>query len=477
MKQTFVTVMPNKIGAFLKASRCFSDLGVNITRVSYNKAVDSHCLFIDAEGEEEELLKAQKLLEEIGYLKNEYSEKSVVLIEFRLRDVPGSVTPLLDLIASFNLNISYISSQENGSDYQLFKMGLITDGYERINSFISKAEELCRVRIIEYNHADKIYDNSIFYTNFVSELSSLMNLSKKSEETLLVNVNLAMQELDESGVSPYKTFDSISRFASLLSAAQGENFTPRISHIKISENTSITVIEPPCGSNTTIIESFGDYLFIDTGYACYKEEMYSLFRKLIPGFDGIEKKAYITHADVDHCGLIPGFDKVYASKKSADCLRLEYDCDNGFREQNRIHKPYITICKELTSYKPTPTHKVETIGFDTKNEEVLSPAGSFSFGELNFEIFEGKGGHLKGETVLIDNEHRIVFSGDILVNIKNMTKEQAQYNRYAPILMTSVDTDPVLCAQERKALLSMLSKGEWHIFGGHGAVLEMNITD
>ena len=50
MKRTFVTVMPNHIGAFLKASRCFSDLGVNITRVSYNKAVDSHCLFIDARG-------------------------------------------------------------------------------------------------------------------------------------------------------------------------------------------------------------------------------------------------------------------------------------------------------------------------------------------------------------------------------------------------------------------------------------------
>ena len=29
--------MPDDIGAFLKASRCFSALGVNITRVSYNK--------------------------------------------------------------------------------------------------------------------------------------------------------------------------------------------------------------------------------------------------------------------------------------------------------------------------------------------------------------------------------------------------------------------------------------------------------
>ena len=63
MKKTYVTSMPNHIGAFLKASKCFSALGINITRVSYNKAVDSHTLFIDAEGTEEQLKKADAELE------------------------------------------------------------------------------------------------------------------------------------------------------------------------------------------------------------------------------------------------------------------------------------------------------------------------------------------------------------------------------------------------------------------------------
>ena len=101
MKRTFVTVMPNHIGAFLKASRVFSDLGVNLTRVSYNKAVDSHCLFIDAEGSEAQLEQARERLEEIGYLQNPGGEKSVILMEFRLRDIPGSVTPLLERIEEF----------------------------------------------------------------------------------------------------------------------------------------------------------------------------------------------------------------------------------------------------------------------------------------------------------------------------------------------------------------------------------------
>ena len=62
--------MPDHIGAFLKASRCFASLGINITRVSYNKAVDSHTLFLDAEGPEEQLKKADLELKNIGYLQN-----------------------------------------------------------------------------------------------------------------------------------------------------------------------------------------------------------------------------------------------------------------------------------------------------------------------------------------------------------------------------------------------------------------------
>ena len=136
MKKTYVTSMPNHIGAFLKASKCFSALGINITRVSYNKAVDSHTLFIDAEGTQEQLQKADVELEKIGYLQSNANKTSVMLIECCLRDVPGSVTDILTLIYDFNFNISYISSQENGTDYQFFKMGLYIDDPDKISEFL-----------------------------------------------------------------------------------------------------------------------------------------------------------------------------------------------------------------------------------------------------------------------------------------------------------------------------------------------------
>ena len=469
MKKTYVTSMPNHIGAFLKASKCFSALGINITRVSYNKAVDSHTLFIDAEGTEEQLNKADIELEKIGYLQNNTIKTSVVLIEFCLKDKPGSVTDILTLINDFNFNISYISSQENGTDYQYFKMGLYVEDIDKISEFLAEAEKLCKVRVINYNSSEKVYDNSIFYNTYVLGLSKTMGLSEEVRNELLVHVNLAMQTLDEQGLSPYRTFDSISKFAELLGASKGKAFAPRISTHKVSDNTEIILIEPPCGSNTIIIKSNDKMLFIDSGYACYKDEMLCVLRKIIPNFDIVKKTVLVTHADVDHCGLLPIFDEIIASPKTALCLKNEYLGNDGYREKNPLHKPYINICKILTSYQTTNPDKITVMWNNIENlTEPLTQIGFFDFEELHFEVYEGKGGHLPGEIVLIDYANHIAFTGDIYINVHGLTPEQAEYNQYAPILMTSVDTDPKLCSEERKAIMGRLGVGQWRIFGAHG---------
>ncbi len=461
--------MPNHIGAFLKASKCFSLLGINITRVSYNKAVDSHTLFIDAEGTEEQLKKADSELEKIGYLQSDTNKTSVVLIEFCLRDIPGSVSSVLEIINKFNINISYISSQENGTDYQYFKMGLYVDDHDKVTEFLKEAEQLCKVRVIDYNSSEKVYDNSIFYSTYVLGLSQTMGLSENVRRELLTSVNLAMQTLDEQGLSPYRTFDSISKFAELLGASKGKNFNPRISIHKITDNTEITLIEPPCGSNTIIIKSNDNILFVDSGYACYGDEMLDVFRKTLPDFDTIEKTILLTHADVDHCGLLPMFDKIIASAKTANCLENEYHGKNGYRESNPLHKPYINICKTLTSYKAVNPEKLTVMWNDIPGlKEPLTQIGFFDFEELHFEVYEGKGGHLPGEIVLIEYSKHIAITGDIYINTHGLTAEQAEYNQYAPILMTSVDTDSKLCLEERKAIMQRLGVGQWQIFGAHG---------
>ena len=304
-----------------------------------------------------------------------------------------------------------------------------------------------------------------------------MGLSEDVSRELLVHVNLAMQTLDEQGLSPYRTFDSISKFAELLGASKGSSFYPRISTHKITDNTEITLIEPPCGSNTIIIKSNDKILFVDSGYACYSDEMIRIFKKIVPDFENMEKTILVTHADVDHCGLLPMFDKIITSSKTANCLQREYEGKNGYREENPLHRPYINICKILTSYKAVNPEKITAMWNDVENpSEPLTQIGFFDFEELHFEVYEGKGGHLPGEIVLIDYSKHIAITGDVYINMHGLTAEQAEYNQYAPILMTSVDTDSKMCLEERKAIMQRLGVGQWQIFGAHGFKKEYSVN-
>ncbi len=469
MKKTYVTTMPDHAGAFLKATKCFSDLEMNITRVSYNKAVDMHTLFIEAEGSREKLAVATEMLEKIGYISDKGQGMNVILVEFKLDDKPGELLRVLSLISKYSFNISYISSHENGLGFQPFKMGLFVEDENAFASFISEAGELCPVSVIEYDHTEVNFDNSIFYQNYVDKLAEDAALSDELKNKLKVNVNRAMQILDERNLSPKTTFDFIGKFASLLKEAKGDGFKAEINEYAITENSSVTVIEPPCGSNVIVLKSGDGFLFIDSGYSLYKDETLSIFDEITGGFDKIKKRILLTHADVDHSGLLYLFDEIYASDKSKECLTLEYEGKRGFREQNPLHLPYVRICKLLTAHTLPDPEKITVIArCNNEAEEPVYRTSDFKFGEFELEVYCGMGGHLPGETVLIDRRHRLIFTGDIYVNLHGYNPRQAEYNKYAPVLMTSVDTNPELAKLERNALFKIMGEGSWQIFSGHG---------
>ena len=462
--------MPDKAGAFLKASEFFACLKINITRVSYNKAVDTHTLFIEAEGSQSQLEKATLMLEKIGYLSADDMSSNVVLLEFRLEDKPGELLRVLKLIEKYGMNISYISSHENGLGYQPFRMGLFVNDRESFDEFLAHAKKICPVTEIEYNRTEVNFDNTIFYKTYVEQLSADAGLGGDMKNKLAVNVNRAMQILDEKNVSPKTVFDNIAKFAGCLSSYKGSRFRPRITKYKITENSCVTAIEPPCGSNTYILKSGEEYLFIDSGYAVYRSEMTEIFDRITGDFSKIKKRVAVTHADVDHSGLLYLFDQVLVSDKSRECFELELLSKRDFRELNPLHLPYIRICKLLTGYNPPPADKLEVIArTEEDNENPVYPAGRLDFGEFRFEIYCTQGGHLAGEIILVDAANRLIFSGDVYVNVHGYTPEQEEYNRYAPILMTSVDTNPELAGIQRRALMNILEPGTWHIFGGHGA--------
>ena len=468
--------MPDQMGAFLKADRCISKLGLNITRVSYNKAVDAHMLFIEVEGSKEQLALADRELGELGYLNNQAGLGSVILIEFKLRDVPGALLPILELIQEYSFNISYISSQENGTEYQFFKMGLFVENGRKISEFIRRAVMLCRIKIIDYSKSEKILDNTVFYLSYADHISEKMGLSDEEKNKLVISSNLIMQMLDERNRPPYKTFDYIGRFADMLNKYRGEGFVPRITRHESTNGTPILLIEPPCGSNVCVMISDNALYFVDSGFALYKNDLCKVLRHEIPRFDNMRKELLLTHADVDHSGCVDMFDRVYVNKKCYDNFIRENNGKAAFREENPIHSPYVQISKILSGYHPAKTDNLTVIGDDSNGlSEALTKTGVLNLGKMTFELYEGQGGHVSGEMIYIERSQRLAFTGDIFVNIKGFTKEQAAFNKLAPYLMTSVDTNPALAKEEREYFRTLLDPGKWRVFGGHGSAAEIII--
>ncbi len=474
MKKTFATVMPDKIGSFLKADKCITNLGLNITRVSYNKSLDAHMLFIEVCGKEDKLLILEKELTDLGYIKGNLNTKNIILMEFRLEDKPGALLPILELIDNYKFNISYISSKENQSGFQDFKMGLLIENEEEVYDFVNRAVKLCPVRILDYNSSEKNLDNTVFYISFANEISKKMCLSEEQKAELMVNSNLIMQNLDEKNLPPYKTFDYIGKFSDCLLKYKGEFYNPRITEIQLSDNEYLLIVEPPCGSNICVFVSEDTLIFVDSGFSLYKEELLKILRERIKDFDLKNKQLLLTHSDVDHIGFLDYFDKVWLSKNSKENLYNVYMGKKGFREQNSNHAPYVKISKILSGYKPTDCSNFCVIG-EKNDSELLSYIGSVKVANFTFETYEGKGGHIKGETVFVERNLKIVFSGDLFINIDGCIKEQKEFNKIAPYLITSVDCDPELAKMIRKRIKPLLEKGEWTVIGGHGAPCKWDV--
>ncbi|MCH3943798.1 MAG: MBL fold metallo-hydrolase [Atopobiaceae bacterium] len=474
MKRTFTTIMPDQVGAFLAASRIFASLGLNITRVSYNKAVDTHTLFIEAEGDEGALDDAAGRLQAIGYLPDDRAAGDVILIEFRLRDRPGVVGPVLELIDSFSFNISYISSQENGTDYQHFRMGLFVEDGASVARFLERAARLCDVSVVDYDPTGIALDNTVFYMSFANRIAERFGLGEEEKRRLVIDSNLVMETLSRRNEPPYRTFDTIGKYADALASHGGAAFSPRITSHDVGEGLTATLLEPPCGSNLCVLETGDGLLCVDGGFPCYRDETVAILRERYPRFDEERRVMLLTHADIDHCGLVGDFDEVRLSQTCLENFEREHAGRDSLREQNPLHAPYCRISEVLSGYRPVPLGAMRPIGGRAPDDDgLLVPIGRVDFGPLSFEAHEGAGGHIAGEVVYVERRLRIAFTGDIFVNIKGFTADQAAFNRLAPYLMTSVDSDPALAARERDAVFALLGPGEWTLFGGHGAAMRV----
>ena len=64
--------------------------------------------------------------------------------------------------------------------------------------------------------------------------------------------------------------------------------------------------------------------------------------------------------------------------------------------------------------------------------EPLERIGTFDFHGLSFEMWEGFGGHVAGETIWVERRERIALTGDVFVNLKGFTRSRRRSTAWRP---------------------------------------------
>jgi glyoxylase-like metal-dependent hydrolase (beta-lactamase superfamily II) len=313
-------------------------------------------------------------------------------------------------------------------------------------------------------------------------MQKLLDLNTEKTMQFISESNRILQSLQTDGENAGKVFDYIRRFAYFVSSNRGNAFNADIQKIKISPQVTLYSIQPGCGSNTYVLETEQELLLIDTGYAIYYKEMLRIFKNLFPDWESRTKRIYITHADVDHCGLLSKLKdaEIVVNKKSADGLQRQANGLPDHRENTELRLGYSKISRIISGYTPPDAMSINILDDETpENHDNLEIIGRIYVGDLEFEIYEGSGGHLYGEMVYVCEKVGIVFTGDILVNIDGFSKERAEFNSLAPYLMKSVNVDSKKASQMRKQVTELIqyisekNQRPCIICGGHGPIFEL----
>lgn len=311
--------------------------------------------------------------------------------------------------------------------------------------------------------------NNSFPADKTEKIVHTFSLSDDKREAFLKNANEIIYH--HGGDNPEKIINAISEYADCIADSKGQGYKPNIFQDTRGDIT-ITRIDPPCGSNTYILETKEGLLVVDSGYSCFAEELMQTIRSLYPNFDSMKKEMIITHIDMDHMGAIPYFDRVYLNETSKENFILEKTGRINYRTKNPDRAPFYHVVEILTGYTtPSLSNIVLFDSIKPDHTQPLSYIGELKTNGLTFAVYEGYGGHVEGSMVFIENEHGLMITGDILINREGYTPCQLAYNRLPALLAGgSVNEDSKKAVTERHAVYELLKKQKWLICPGHGAI-------
>jgi glyoxylase-like metal-dependent hydrolase (beta-lactamase superfamily II)/ACT domain-containing protein len=472
MKRTFTTRTPDKPGAFMLACKVIMEQGGNITRVSYKRGGLN--LFIEVQATKAQLNAIEKGLSEISYVDYTPREPTILVMEVKITDTPGSLYPVLNIIDKYDVNISYLNSRADNRNYQYFKIGMEVSDPQVSKKILDEVSEIYLLNVVQYNGNYDLLDCTVEYIRLANIIQKLFSLPDEKVIEFISESRSVSDILMERGQDPKVVFDKILELANFIAYHRDLNFKPRMTQHQITEETTLVVIEPPCGSNTYVLRNGDDLLFIDSGMGIFSDEMVTELREMFPAFFSMNKRMLVTHAVSDHCGLL----SVIENAEIIVSRRAEKGLFNMARpnvDSDAYDYSYGRLSRIITDYVPPEKDRIRIIGENVpEDHDDFVLLDKVRIGDVELEVYEGPGVTSKGETVMISREPRLLFTGDIYSNNKDLTPERAEFNQIAPYVTKDGDLEALTDTRSKLGkLMDSVGRKGMIVCGGHGNIKEL----
>ncbi len=470
-KRTFTTRTPDKPGAFMLACKVIMEKGGNITRVSYKRGGLN--LFIEVQGTRDQLNAIEKGLSEISYIDYVPRIPIVLVMEVKISDTPGSLFPVLKIIDKYDVNISYLNSRAENREYQYFKIGMEVSDPQVSKKILDEVSEIYLLNVVQYNGNYDELDYTVEYIRLANTIQKLFSLDDSKIMEFMAECRSASAMLKGKGQDPTVVFDKILQLANFIAYHRDLNFKPRITTHQLTEETTLTVIEPPCGSNTYVLRNGDALLFVDSGMGIFSDEMITELREMFPAFFSMDKLMLVTHADADHCGLLSVIEgaEILVNKWNADRL---CNMARPISDEDAYNYCYARLSRIITDFVAPDAKDIRVIGGEqTVEHDDFLLLGQVKFGDIELELYEGPGVHSKGETVILCREPKLLFTGDLYSNTKDVTPERGEFNAIAPFVQTDSEDELERLTDARSklgAIMDSIGRSGMIVCGGHGNI-------
>jgi glyoxylase-like metal-dependent hydrolase (beta-lactamase superfamily II) len=476
----FITRMPDHPGALHRAAEIVTRYGGNINRLHYDRRIDPVTVFLEISATEEAYRHIHDDLAAIGYLQTSLRPAGFLKCAVYLPHRSGALLELLTHTTSANGNIAFVDFDDTGPHPDRLMMSLSVEDSARVDHLLNSLKTRYRIEIAEYDTTGNHLDDTVFYLWFAQKLRELLGETEDEFLFLLLqDINHIVQELMNRGQDPRVVFQSVLDTGRSIRDSAGDAFSADIQIVPVSDNVTLFCFQLPCGGNIFLLSSSDEAVLIDTGYGSYFPAIRTMLLREAAVDLGRIKRILITHGDADHAGGAGYYPATsWMSAATWEILVRSNRAYGSHAETSILEAVYTKLINAFSAF--ILPQIVELFPEESVEKRSIFPIISrITIGDVELEVLKGLGGHLVGQLYLYSPDRGLLFTADTVINFESLTPGRRAYNTLAVNLVTSVNVDREIAAEERTALLALARETDTTlaaerrrclICGGHGAI-------